>query len=129
MFFYDTSHAYISGLDPTYLFNKNQELAKLYDDVTLGKVDNPAEIIRDRFGARYVFSDQEKVHDELYAKAMASGWFDKAYEDDDCVILHIRDQKGEPPPESGLDNPADDAGGATANDNDEEVSPEEDNGP
>jgi hypothetical protein len=129
MFFYDPSHSYISGLDPTYLFDKNQELAKLYDEVTLGKVDDPALIIRDRFGSRYVFSDQEKVHDDLYVKAMASGWFDKAYEDDDCVILHIRDQKGEPPPESAEDNAPDDASGATTNEGEEDMPPEEDNAP
>jgi hypothetical protein len=129
MFFYDTSHAYISGLDPTYLFDKNHELAQLYDDVTLGKVDNPAEIIRDRFGARYVFSDQENVHDDLYAKALASGWFDKVYEDKDCVVLHIRDQKGEPPPESAEDNASEDASGAAPNDNEEELSPEDDTAP
>ena len=129
MFFYDTSHSYISGLDPTYLFDKNSELSKLYDDVTLGKVDNFAEIIRDRFGARYIFSNQEKVHDELYVKAMASGWFDKAYEDDDCVILHIRDRKGDPPPETAEDNAADGDNGAGTNDNEEDLPPEEDNAP
>jgi hypothetical protein len=129
MFFYDTSHSYISGLDPTYLFDKNSELSKLYDDITLGKVDNPAEIIRDRFGARYVFSDQETVHDELYAKAMASGWFDKSYEDDDCVVLHIRDQKGEPPPETADDSEAGGENGAGVNDNEEDLPLEEDNAP
>ena len=102
-------------------------MAKLYDEVTLGKVDNPAEVIRDRFGARYVFSDQESVHDELYAKAMASGWFEKSYEDDECVVLHIRDQKGEPPPESADETaPAD---GNGANETDEELPPEDENAP
>ncbi len=104
MFFYDTTHAYISGLDPTYLLNKNPELSKLYDEVTLGRVDDPAAVIRDRFGARYVFSDQEEIHDDFYGKAMASGWFEKVYEDDECVVLHIRDQQGEPPQESLEDN-------------------------
>ena len=129
MFFYDTNHSYITGLDPTYLFDKNKELSKLYDDVTLGKIDSPAEIIRDRFGARYVFSDQASVHDELYARAMASGWFDKVYEDEDCVILHIRDQKGEPPPESAEDGGTDAPSGAEMNDNEEDLPPEETNAP
>ena len=30
---------------------------------------------------------------------MRSGWFDVVYKDDDCFVLHIRDQKSEPPPE------------------------------
>jgi len=31
--------------------------------------------------------------------ATNSGWFDKVYSDDQCTILHIRDQKKEPAPE------------------------------
>ncbi|HEY0319722.1 MAG TPA: hypothetical protein VGC66_02005 [Pyrinomonadaceae bacterium] len=103
MFFYDTKHAYVSGLDPTYLLDKNPELSKLYEQITLGKEKDPAPIIRDRFGARYVFSDNEDVHSDFYYNALRSGWFDKVYEDDDCTILRIRDQKGEPPPEASED--------------------------
>ncbi len=103
MFFYDTTHSYISGLDPTYLLNKNRELSDLYVEITLGRENDPGPIIRDRFGARYVFSDVEQGHDDFYAKAMSSGWFDKVYEDDDSVVLHIRDQKGDPPQESQED--------------------------
>lgn len=121
MFFFDQSHSYVSGLDPTYLLDKNTELSKLYDDITLGKRDDPAGVIRDRFGSRYVFSDQEKVHDDLYFKAMDSGWFEKVYEDGDCLILHIRDQKGEPPPEAAEDDQPDDNQGADANDNEADL--------
>jgi hypothetical protein len=99
MFYLDTTHPYVSGLDPTYLLDQNPELSKLYVDITLGNEKDPGPIIRDRFNARYVFSDNEQVHDNFYAAAMDSGWFDKVYEDDDCTVLHIRDQKGEPPPE------------------------------
>ncbi|MBC7911359.1 MAG: hypothetical protein H7Y30_12710 [Pyrinomonadaceae bacterium] len=125
MFFYDPTHSYISGLDPTYLLDKNPELAKLYEEVTLGRIENPAEIIRNRFGARYVFSDKEDVHDDLYAKAMQSGWFEQAYEDDDCVILRIRDQQGEPPPESLEDDAPDDG----ASDEEGDLPPEEEEKP
>ncbi len=129
MFFYDPTHAYISGLDPTYLLDKNKELAKLYEDVTLGRIENPAEIIRNRFGARYVFSDKEDVHDDLYAKAMQSGWFEQAYEDDDCVILRIRDQQGEPPPESLEDDAPDSGNDAGTSDEEGDLPPEEEEKP
>jgi hypothetical protein len=99
MFFYDTSHTYASGLDPTYLLDKNPELSKLYEEITLGKIKDAAPIIRDRFGARYVFSDTEDVHNDFYFNAKESGWFDIVYEDDECTVLHIRDQKGVPLPE------------------------------
>jgi hypothetical protein len=36
---------------------------------------------------------------------MESGWFDIVYEDIDCMILRIRDQKGETP--SGEGEPGD----------------------
>jgi hypothetical protein len=99
MFYLDTAHAYVSGLDPTYLLDQNPELSKLYVDITLGNEKDPGPIIRDRFHARYVFSDNEEVHDNFYAAAMNSGWFDKVYEDGDCTVLRVREQKGEPPPE------------------------------
>ncbi|HEX8749022.1 MAG TPA: hypothetical protein VF717_17740 [Pyrinomonadaceae bacterium] len=115
MFFYDTKHTYVSGLDPTYLLDKNPELSKLYEQITLGKEKDPGPLIRDRFGARYVFTDNEDIHNDFYYNALRSGWFEKAYEDEDCTILKIRDEKGEPPleatedegdiPEEGADEP------------------------
>jgi hypothetical protein len=100
LFYFDTTHAYVSGLDPTYLLDQNRDLSKLYEDITLGREKDPGPLIRDRFGARYVFTDNEEVHDTFYNNAMESGWFEVAYEDEDCTILRIRDEKGEPPPDS-----------------------------
>jgi hypothetical protein len=99
LFYYDPTHVYTSGLDPTYLLDKNAELSKLYDRITTGDEEDPAPLIRDRFGARWIFSDNTKDHDSFYDNALRSGWFDRVYEDGDCSVLHIRDQKGEPPPE------------------------------
>lgn len=104
LFYFDPSHTYVSGLDPTYLLDKNKELSELYNNITLGKEKDPGPLIRDRFGARYVFTDNEDVHDDFYNNAMDSGWFESVYEDDDCTILHIRDQKSEPPPDTNDDS-------------------------
>lgn len=120
MFFYDTTHAYASGLDPTYLLDKNPELSKLYEDITLGKIKDAAPIIRDRFGARYVFSDNEDVHNDFYFNAKESGWFEIVYEDEECTVLHIRDQKGAALPEEeeeGVDDEADGGGDGDQQDN------------
>ena len=108
LFFYNPNLAYISGLDPTYLLDESPELSRLYVNITLGKEKDPGPIIRDRFGARYVFTDNEKVHDDFYANAMDSGWFEQVYDDEDCTVLRILDEKGEPPAE--FDDEAD--GGA-----------------
>jgi hypothetical protein len=115
MFYYDTRHAYVSGLDPTYLLNMDRKLGRepslseLYKKITLGQEDDPGPLIRDKFGARYVFSDQDDIHDNFYAKAMGSGWFDQihvyTFERKDGRPLtpaEVEDVKRNAPPE--LDN-------------------------
>ncbi|MDQ2976517.1 MAG: hypothetical protein M3R69_14055 [Acidobacteriota bacterium] len=94
LFYYDPSHNYVSGLDPTYLYDRDPALSKLYDRITLGEQEDPGPLIRDRFGARYVFTDN--AHDDFFDNAKTSGWFEIVYEDRDCTVLHIRDQKAEP---------------------------------
>ena len=115
LFFYDPTHVYVSGLDPTYLLDKNAELSKLYDRITTGEEEDPGPLIRDRFGATWVFSDNTKDHDAFFDNALRSGWFDRVYEDSDCSVFHLRDQKSEPPPEDK--NGDGDKGGGDDNDN------------
>lgn len=91
LFYYDPSHRYITGLDPTYLYDRNPALSKLYDRITLGQEENPGPLIRDRFGASYVFTDN--THQDFFDNARHSGWFEIIYEDDQCTIFHILDQK------------------------------------
>lgn len=110
LFYYDPTHNYVSGLDPTYLFDKDPALSQLYDQITLGKEQDPGPLIRDRFHSRYVFTDNE--HDEFYNNAIESGWFEIVYEDPECTILHILDFKAAPPDEEpefemGLEPPDD----------------------
>ena len=91
LFYYDPTHYYVSGLDPSYLFEKDQDLSRLYDRLTLGQEEDPGPLIRDRFGARYVFSDNS--HHDFFEHARVSGWFDIVYEDPQCTIMYIRDEK------------------------------------
>jgi len=91
LFYFDSLHNYVSGLDPSYLYDRNPELSNLYERITLGHEEDPGPLIRDRFGARYVFSDN--THHDFMEHATSSGWFDIVYEDRQCVILHIRDEK------------------------------------
>ena len=104
LFFLDTKHTYVYGLDPNYLYSENPELYKLLKDITEGKVDDAAPMIRERFGARYVFADA-KENEDMIAKLLESGWVDVVYEDDEARILRIRDVKGEPPSEAVEDGP------------------------
>ena len=91
LIYFDSTHNYVSGLDPSYLFDKHPDLSRLYERITLGQEEDPGPLIRDRFGARYVFSDN--THHEFFEHAQQSGWFDIVYEDTQCTIMYIRDQK------------------------------------
>jgi hypothetical protein len=117
LFFYNPDFAYVSGLDPTYLLDRDKKLSDLYARITIGKdlsdeeVSNLGPLIRDNFCigegehkrcARYTFSDHE--HQDFYNSALDSGWFDEVYHDDDCSILRMRDQKGTPPPDNSSDD-------------------------
>ncbi len=99
LFFFNTKHSYIYGLDPNYLYSENPELYKLLTDITAGKVDDAAPVIREKFGANYVFTDA-KENDDMVAKLLESGWVDMVYEDDESRLLKIRPEKGEAPKDS-----------------------------
>ncbi|HEV2835457.1 MAG TPA: hypothetical protein VGW58_09075 [Pyrinomonadaceae bacterium] len=91
LFYFDETHYYVSGLDPTYILDKHPDLARLSDRINLGQESDPGPLIRDRFGARYVFTDHE--HDDFFTHARESGWFDIVYEDAECTIMYIRDTR------------------------------------
>ncbi|HEX8847628.1 MAG TPA: hypothetical protein VF791_23505 [Pyrinomonadaceae bacterium] len=90
MFYFDTNHSYVSGLDPTYLLDQDTQLkrepklAELYKKITLGQdviIDGKSQeygpLIREKFGADYVFSDNG--HHDFYGRAMDSGWFEEIH--------------------------------------------------
>ncbi len=99
LFFFNTKHAYVYGLDPNYLYSENPELYKLLKDLTEGKIDDPAPVIRDKFGANYIFADA-KENTDMIAKALDSGWVEMIYEDDEARLLKIRTEKGTAPDDS-----------------------------
>ena len=99
LFFLDTKHTYVYGLDPNYLYSKNPELSKLIPDLTSGKITEAAPVIREKFDSRWIFTDA-KENEEMVAKCLESGWCEIAYQDDEAVFLKIRDVKGEKPSEA-----------------------------
>ncbi len=96
LFFYNTKHRYVYGLDPNYLYSENPELYTTLKDLTEGKIDDPAPVIREKYGANYIFTDA-KENTDMIAKALESGWVEAIYEDDEARIFRIRPEKGEPP--------------------------------
>jgi hypothetical protein len=99
LFYFNTKHRYVYGLDPNYLYSENPELFRMLQDITSGKTDDAGPIIRERFGADYVFADA-KENDEMFAKLLDSGWGEMVYDDEESRILKIREQKGPPPPDA-----------------------------
>jgi hypothetical protein len=104
LFYYDRKHRYVYGLDPNYLYTKNPELSKQLGDITAGKVDDAATVIREKFGSHYVMTDA-KENEDMVAKLLDSGWTEMVYEDDEARILKIRDTKGDKPNEAVEDAP------------------------
>lgn len=99
LFFYNTKHRYVYGLDPNYLYSADPELYKLLKDITEGRIDDPAPLIRERFGSNYIFADARENTD-MIAKMLESGWVETVYEDDEARLFRIRPEKGSPPDEA-----------------------------
>lgn len=95
LFFYDTKHTYVYGLDPNYLYSADPEKYKLLKDITEAKIDDPAPLIRDKFGSNFIYTDS-KDNTDMIAKVLDSGWGEIVYEDDEARIVKIRATKGEP---------------------------------
>lgn len=104
LFFFNTKHRYVYGLDPNYLYSENPDLYKLLLEITEGKMNDAGPVIRQRFGADYIFADA-KENTDMIAKALESGWVEFIYEDDEARILKIRDEKGEPAKDSVDESP------------------------
>jgi hypothetical protein len=95
LFFYDTKHTYVYGLDPNYLYSADPDKYKLVKDITEAKIDDAGPLIREKLGANYIFTDA-KDNTEMIAKILESGWGEMIYEDDEARIVKIRATKGEP---------------------------------
>jgi hypothetical protein len=107
LFFYDPHRPFIAGLDPTYLLDRDPELMKHYARIGRGEEEDPGPLMRDHFCvgegearrcARYVITDHE--HGDMFDNMLDSGWFEVAYEDEDCSVLRLRAEKGDPPPDN-----------------------------
>jgi hypothetical protein len=105
LFYFDQKHSYIYGLDPNYLYRQNPELYKLVKQITDGKHDDPAPVIKEQFGSNWVFSDSRECEDFL-AKLLESGWAETVHEDGESYILKLRATKGLPPKETDDVSPA-----------------------
>ncbi|HEX6384337.1 MAG TPA: hypothetical protein VF177_06685 [Anaerolineae bacterium] len=89
LFFYNTNTVYTSGLDPTYMELYDGDLYQEWVQIAKGNVENPGAIIRDHFGATYVFSDLN--HKDFTQAATDDPGLQELYRDNYAVIFAIQD--------------------------------------
>jgi hypothetical protein len=87
-FFYLSDARYINGLDPTFMQQYDENLYQEWVEITRGRIKQPGKVIRDHFGAQYVFSDLE--HRSFLAQADADLDLEEVYRDKYAVIYAVR---------------------------------------
>jgi len=89
LFYHNDQDFYIVGLDPTFMYNYDQSLYKLYADITMAKIsDNLYFDIKDIFKASYFIVNQNRF--QLADNLQRDGNFFKVYEDNDGSIYKVR---------------------------------------
>lgn len=99
LFFYDTTHTYVSGLDGLYLQDQHPELSRLNDRLSRREEPDPAAAIRSLFaasipsGLSYMFvgDDPAPPSPEWFRYIMKTGKFKQIYADSQCAILQVLD--------------------------------------
>jgi len=97
LFFYDTAHRYVSGLDPIYLLDRYPELGRLTERLSHHEEKNPAAAISTQFGAvepaglRYIFVGDYPAAPppEWFDYVMRSGQVVQLYQDSECRIFEL----------------------------------------
>jgi hypothetical protein len=97
LFYYDTEHRYVSGLDPIYLAAKHPELQALTDRLSSSSEPDPAAAIHSLFtghsasGVSYLFvGDTPKPVPAEWFEYITSGRkISQVYADHECVILQL----------------------------------------
>jgi hypothetical protein len=87
LFFYNTHNTYLVGLDPTYLQLYNPELYDQWVAITQGRVAQPAGVILETFGARYIHTDLK--HGDFLQTAAQDPGLREVYRDDQAVIFEV----------------------------------------
>lgn len=90
LFYYDTQHRYISGLDPRFLVYGDADRSKKYYDIVqdrFSSVDKIADTIIETFGTHYLLINYQVADNKpLVTKFDHSQRFEKVYSDD---YVHI----------------------------------------
>ncbi|MGD2078672.1 MAG: hypothetical protein PVH18_09835 [Chloroflexota bacterium] len=87
LFFYNARSIYTVGLDPTYMELYDKGLFDEWRAITRGEIEQPGAVIRERFGASYVFTDL--AHDEFLDQARDDPLLTERYRDDYAAVFAV----------------------------------------
>lgn len=88
LFYYDDNHYYITGLDPTFMYEYNREQYQLYEDIVRGiQTDNLRELISENFNSSVIVLNHNASRFEQNLKNDPD--FIRTYEDSDGIIYIV----------------------------------------
>lgn len=87
LFFYNTHNTYLIGLDPTYMLLYDEELYRLWVDITRGDIEQPSKAITRDFGAYYIITDLQ--HGGFLEMAAEDPGLVEVYRDGEAVVFQI----------------------------------------
>jgi hypothetical protein len=94
LFYYNPNYAYVSGLDPTYLYNRDRKLWEVYESINSSEEENGAKVIKERFGADYVVTGNGDS--DFLTNARDDENFEVVFEDREAVVLRVRNLESAP---------------------------------
>lgn len=89
LYHYRPQGRYVVALDPVFFFNHDAE--RFRDSVALyrGNAEDSYGVLRDRFGAEWVFLPKAEANRPLFERMRADPRFRLAYEDDALIIVRL----------------------------------------
>ena len=87
LFYYNTHNTYLVGLDPTYMLLYDEELYRVWVDITMGDIEQPSAAIKQDFGARYIITDLR--HGGFLEMAAEDPGLVEVYRDGEAVVFQI----------------------------------------
>jgi len=102
LFYYNPDYSYIAGLDPSYMYDRDPDLWKLYDKINNGDQENMGQMIRERFGAAYVVTGNGDS--DFLSSAGDDPDLERVYEDPGAVVLRVRSADEPHPAKEEKDN-------------------------
>ncbi len=89
LMYYDDTHRYICGLDPTFLYRQDPTRYWLWVNVSTGKVgENVGEKVRDGLGSRYLLV--ESKHAEMRRELELDPSVERLYSDQEASVYAVR---------------------------------------